>query len=92
MVNRTVLVRGVVAALLLTGVGARTVAADPGGNPNVNACTGQVIAILGRQGEGGEAMGKVSVQDFHFVQRIQQLCAAGFSPEQVVQKVREAMP
>ena len=83
----------VAAATLLLTAGVATVAsADPGGSPNANACTGRVVAILASQTGGRGGAGKVSMQDCHFVQRVQQLCAAGWSPEQVVQKVREGAP
>ena len=78
------------AAVLLAGVGTRSAAADPGGVSNLNACTGQAIALLARQGQSGEGLGKVNVQDLSFTRYVQQLCAAGYSPELVVQKVREA--
>ena len=71
------------------GAGATRVSADPGGDPNVEACTGQVIATLASGGAGGDGTGKVSLQDFHFG-LIRQACAAGEPVASIVQKVREA--
>ena len=81
---------GAAIALATVGLvaGAARVSADPGGNPNAEACTGQVIAALA-SGTGVDGTGKVSMQDLHFVM-IRQACAAGESVEAVIQKVREA--
>ena len=80
----TRLIAPTIAVLLVAfGVGARRISADPGGTPNAQACTGQVIAILAREG--------VTLQEVHLA-FIRQACAAGESPEAVVQKVREATP
>ena len=70
------------------GAAATRVSADPGGDPNAEACTGQVIAALA-SGAGPDGTGKVSMQDFHFVM-IRQACAAGEPVAAIVQKVREA--
>ena len=67
------------AALVLAtvgfGAGATRVSADPDGDPNAAACTGQVIAALA-SGAGVDGTGKVSLQDFHFGM-IRQVAAGG---------------
>ena len=73
---------------LVVGFGA-AISADRGGDPNAEACAGQVIATLARAGAGGEGTGKVNLQDLH-VTFIRQACAAGESVTAIVQKVREA--
>jgi hypothetical protein len=78
---------GIALAAVAFGLGAGPASADPGGNPNVAACTGQVIAILARA--GSEGAGKVNVQDIS-ITLIRGACAAGDSVATVVQKVREA--
>lgn len=71
------------------GMGVTRTSADAGGDQNAEACTGQVIATLSREGLVGEGSGKVNLQDFHLA-FIRQACAAGESVEALVQKVREA--
>ena len=70
-------------ALVAFGVGVGRISADPGGTPNAEACIGQVISTLAREG--------ITPQELHLA-FIRQACAAGESPEAIVQKVREATP
>ena len=81
---------GAAIALAAVGLGAPAtrVSADPGGDPNAEACTGQVIALLAR-GTGVDGTGKINMQDLGFVM-IRQACAAGEPVAAIVQKVREA--
>ena len=81
-------ITGMLLAAIAFGAAATRTAAEPGGDPNAEACAGQVIATLARAGVG-EGAGKVSLQDFHLA-FIRQACAAGESVAGVVQKVREA--
>src|SRR5215218_6531858 len=86
MSHRSVLAAGALAVMLLAG--ARSAAADQGGTPNVSACVGQATAVLARQSQGAERLTEsISLN----VRLVQQLCAAGLSPAEVVQKVREAI-
>ena len=82
-------VAGVALAVAAFGAASTRTSADRGGNPDAEACAGQVIAALAQAGSGGEGTGKVSMQDFHFG-FIRQACAAGESVAAIVQKVREA--
>ena len=79
---RTQLIAAAIAVPLVAfGVGTGRTWADPGGTPNAEACIGQVTSALAREG--------IRLQEGH-VAFIRQRCAAGESPEAVVQKVREA--
>ena len=85
--RRQLTIAGIGVAAVACGLAVGRAAADPGGNPNVAACTGQVIATLARA--GSQSAGKANVQDIS-ITVIRQACAAGDSVETVVQKVREA--
>lgn len=70
-----VVVAGIALAVVAFGVAPTRTSADRGGDPNAEACVGQVIAALARGDGGGEGTGKVTLQDFHFT-FIRQACAA----------------
>ena len=90
MLRKTIVASVGVAVLAFAG--GAPVSADRGGSPNVEACTGQVIAALARDGVNPGL--KYTFSDLivsSYGRRAQELCATGlYSPEQVVQKVREA--
>jgi hypothetical protein len=74
---------GLSLSVVMFGVAVDRSLADPGDHPNAEACTGIVIATLAQEG--------ITLQEVHLA-FVKQACAAGESPEAVVQKVREATP
>ena len=74
---------GIALSVVVFGVAVDRSLAHPGDNPDAQACTGIVVATLAQEG--------ITLQDVHLA-FIRQACAAGESPEAVVQKVREATP
>ena len=86
MSTRRILKVAAVTALLLAGVSTRSVSADPSGTPNINACVGQAMAMLAQQG----LLNVLPLEEVSFTRSVQRLCAEGYSPAVVVQKVREA--
>lgn len=95
MLRKTMVVS--VAVAVLAFAGGDRVSADQGGSPNVEACTGQAIAALARNSELAGlkvTFGDLIISSVANSRDIQEQCAAGVSPnqivEQAVQKVREA--
>ena len=82
-----------VATIALATIGSSAAAtrvwADPGHNPNAEACIGQVITVLA-QGGGNDATLKVWMKDLIITSFIRPACAAGEPVAAIVQKVREA--
>ena len=84
------LVAGIALAAVGFGAVATRVSADIGSDPNAEACAGQVVATLARDGAGGAVALKVKMTDL-LISIIRPACDAGQSPESVIQKVREAI-
>ena len=80
----------VVSVLALAG--AESATADQGGTPNTNACHGQTVGILAKQGltPSDLAGGSLGPSAADVNRAIEQLCASGVPAEAAVQKVREA--
>ena len=86
---RKLAVAAIALATIGSGAAATRVWADPGQNPNAEACIGQVMAVLVRNA-GSDPMGKVTMTDLIISSVIRPACAAGEPVAAIVQKVREA--
>lgn len=87
--RKSAFVMGIAGALALALSSSAAVFAERGGAPDERACAGQAMALLARSGETPGSL-RLTMSDILISSYVRERCAAGDSPESVVQKVREA--